>query len=108
VMARWSGVVRKAGLDPRLVHPQALRRTAITSLVMAGVDLPAIMRISGHKHTRVLMRYVHLSGATSIAPSPFWGGRRCQASPKRHRKRRSPLRRLRRKRSKSLRFRKKA
>jgi integrase len=56
-------VVRSAGLDPRLVTPHTLRRTAITQLVMAGVDLPTIMRISGHKHTKVLMRYVHLFGS---------------------------------------------
>jgi hypothetical protein len=56
-------VVRSADLDPRLVTPHTLRRTAITSLVMAGVDLPTIMQISGHKHTRVLLRYVHLFGS---------------------------------------------
>ena len=39
-----------------------MRHTAITQLVKAGIDLPTIQRISGHKTLAMVMRYVHLSG----------------------------------------------
>ncbi|MDH3672704.1 MAG: site-specific integrase, partial [Gammaproteobacteria bacterium] len=42
-------VVSAAGLDPREVVRHTLRHTAITHLVQAGVDLPTVQRISGHK-----------------------------------------------------------
>jgi len=42
-------VVRAAGLDPDEVVRHTLRHTAITHLVQAGVDLPTVKRISGHK-----------------------------------------------------------
>ena len=51
-----------AKLDPRKVTPHVMRHTAITQLVKAGVDLPTIQRISGHKTLAMVMRYVHLSG----------------------------------------------
>jgi site-specific recombinase XerD len=38
-----------AGLDPKLVMPHVMRHTAITALVQAGVDLPTIQKISGHR-----------------------------------------------------------
>ena len=42
-------IVKKAGLDPALVVRHTLRHTAITHLVQAGVDLPTVKKISGHK-----------------------------------------------------------
>ncbi|WP_293883018.1 tyrosine-type recombinase/integrase [Sphingomonas sp.] len=36
--------VRRAGLDPTRATPHVMRHTAITSLVMAGADLPTIQR----------------------------------------------------------------
>ena len=42
-------VVINAGLDPKHIVPHTLRHTAITHLVQAGVDLPTVKRISGHK-----------------------------------------------------------
>jgi site-specific recombinase XerD len=36
---------------------------AITHLVQAGVDLPTVKRISGHKTMTMVERYAHQSGA---------------------------------------------
>jgi len=53
----------QAGLDPRIVTPHAMRHTAITNLVKAGVDLPTIQRISGHKTLAMVLRYTHVHGS---------------------------------------------
>jgi site-specific recombinase XerD len=45
----FEDAVIRAGLDPVLITPHVMRHTAITKLVKAGVDLPTIQRISGHK-----------------------------------------------------------
>jgi site-specific recombinase XerD len=52
----------RAGLDPELVTPHVMRHTAITNLVQAGVDLPTIQRISGHKTLAMVLRYAHVHG----------------------------------------------
>ena len=54
--------VIRAGLDPQKVTPHTMRHTAITRLVRAGVDLPTIQRISGHKTLAMVLRYVHIHG----------------------------------------------
>ena len=51
-----------AGLDPKSITPHVMRHTAITNLVKAGVDLPTIQRISGHKTLAMVMRYTHVHG----------------------------------------------
>ncbi|HXV23643.1 MAG TPA: site-specific integrase [Alphaproteobacteria bacterium] len=51
-----------AALDPRLITPHVMRHTAITALVKAGVDLPTIQRISGHKTLAMVLRYTHVHG----------------------------------------------
>jgi integrase len=51
-----------AGLDPKLVTPHVMRHTAITNLVQAGVDLPTIQKISGHKTLAMVLRYTHVHG----------------------------------------------
>ena len=56
-------VVTAAGLDPKQVVRHTLRHTAITHLVQAGVDLPTVKRISGHKTMLMVERYSHQSGA---------------------------------------------
>lgn len=62
-MARpFSRAVVRAGLDPDKVTPHTMRHTAITRLVKAGVDLPTIQRISGHKTLAMVLRYVHVHG----------------------------------------------
>lgn len=54
--------VERAGLIPSKVTPHVMRHTAITRLVKAGVDLPTVQRISGHKTLAMVMRYVHIHG----------------------------------------------
>jgi integrase len=56
-------VVANAGLDPKQVVRHTLRHTAITHLVQAGVDLPTVKRISGHKNLSMVERYSHQNGA---------------------------------------------
>jgi integrase len=53
--------VELAKLDPAKVTPHILRHTAITALVKAGVDLPTIQKISGHKTLEMVLRYTQLS-----------------------------------------------
>jgi len=55
-------VVIEAGLDPKEVLRHTLRHTAITHLVQAGVDLPTVQRISGHKTMQMVVRYSHQNG----------------------------------------------
>jgi integrase len=55
--------VSAAGLDPKQVVRHTLRHTAITHLVQAGVDLPTVKRISGHKTMVMVERYAHQSGS---------------------------------------------
>jgi integrase len=55
-------VVAAAGLDPDEVVRHTLRHTAITHLVQAGVDLPTVKRISGHKTLIMVERYAHQNG----------------------------------------------
>ena len=62
-MARpFARAVARAKLDPDKVTPHTMRRTAITRLVKAGVDLPTIQRISGHKTLAMVLRYVNIHG----------------------------------------------
>jgi len=56
-------VVADAGLDPAVVVRHTLRHTAITHLVQAGVDLPTVKRISGHKTLIMVERYAHQNGS---------------------------------------------
>lgn len=51
--------VAAAGLDTKEVVRHTLRHTAITHLVQAGVDLPTVQRISGHKTLHMVLRYAH-------------------------------------------------
>ena len=51
-----------AGLDPKQVTPHVLRHTAISHLVQAGVDLPTIKKVSGHKTLSMIDRYAHADG----------------------------------------------
>ena len=46
--------------DP--LHYHTLRHTAITHLVQAGVDLPTVKRISGHKTLKMVKQYSHQNG----------------------------------------------
>jgi integrase len=55
-------VVKNAGLDEKEIVRHTLRHTAITHLVQAGVDLPTVQRISGHKSFDMVVRYSHQNG----------------------------------------------
>jgi integrase len=59
----FRNAVTRAGLDPKIVTPHVLRHTAITKLVQAGVDLPTIQQISGHKTMAMVLRYTHVHGS---------------------------------------------
>jgi len=52
-------IVDRAGLAGRQIGRHTLRHTAITHLVQAGVDLPTVQRISGHKSFQMVVRYSH-------------------------------------------------
>ena len=56
-------VVKNAGLNPKEVVRHTLRHTAITHLVQAGVDLPTVKRISGHKTLAMVEKYAHQNGS---------------------------------------------
>lgn len=55
-------VVEAAGLDPDVVVRHTFRHTAVTHLVQAGVDLPTVQKISGHKTLAMVARYAHANG----------------------------------------------
>lgn len=55
-------VIENAGLDPNLYVRHTLRHTVITHLVQAGVDLPTVKRISGHKTLAMVEKYAHQNG----------------------------------------------
>lgn len=55
--------VLASDLDVKQVVRHTLRHTAITHLVQAGVDLPTVKRISGHKNLSMVERYSHQNGA---------------------------------------------
>ena len=61
--------VVRAGLDPATITPHTLRHTAITRLVQAGVDLPTVQRISGHRTLAMVLRYSHVSAPQSTRRS---------------------------------------
>lgn len=52
-------VVTDAGLDAKEITPHVLRHTATTHLVQAGVDLPTVQAITGHKTPSMVYRYSH-------------------------------------------------
>lgn len=58
---QFSRAATRAKLNPRKVTPHIMRHTAITELVKAGVDLPTIQKICGHKTLAMVLRYTQLS-----------------------------------------------
>lgn len=59
---QFKRAVERAGLSSERVTPHVMRHTAITNLVKAGVDVPTIQKISGHKTYAMVLRYAHVHG----------------------------------------------
>ena len=76
--------VVRAGLDPATITPHTLRHTAITRLVQAGVDLPTVQRISGHKTLAMVLRYSHVSAPHIDAATAALEHGRTGTTPKLH------------------------
>ena len=55
----FKGAVKKAGLEGVTLH--TLRHTFASHLVMAGVDLPTVQKLMGHKDIATTMIYAHLA-----------------------------------------------
>ena len=55
-------VVKSAGMDPKQITPHTLRHTATTHLVQAGIDIPTVQAITGHKTPSMVNRYAHQNG----------------------------------------------
>jgi site-specific recombinase XerD len=56
------GLGNAQGSAPKQVVRHTLRHTAISHLVQAGIDLPTVRRISGHKTLQMVERYSHQDG----------------------------------------------
>ena len=82
-------VVKAAGLDPNVIVRHTFRHTAVTHLVQAGVDLPTVQKISGHKTLSMVARYAHANGAHIDAAmaqleSRMGAGKMVSITPKLH------------------------
>lgn len=77
---QYRRVVKAAGFNPKEVLRHTLRHTAITHLVQAGVDLPTVQRISGHKTLQMVIRYSHQNGEHIQAAMDTLEGRYKSAS----------------------------
>lgn len=75
--------MKRAGRDIRRLTPHALRRTYVTTLWRAGLDVPTLAKIAGHKNIQTTMTHylavqpedlagaVGRSGAALIAKGPY-------------------------------------
>jgi integrase len=57
----WTAAVELAGFANTGLVPHALRHTRATRLVAAGVPLPIVAKLLGHKSIRTTMRYTHVN-----------------------------------------------
>lgn len=64
VQLAWGRIVRRAGITDLRFHD--CRHEAISSYFERGFSLPEVALISGHRDTRMLLRYTHLD-AVNIA-----------------------------------------
>lgn len=83
--SQFRRTVDRAKLDSTKITPHILRHTAITELVKAGVDLPTIQEISGHRTLAMVLRYTHLSNDhIDQAVSKLESGLSCAVTPPLH------------------------
>lgn len=59
VRTAFENAVKRAEIEDFTFHD--LRHTFASRLVMAGVDLPTVKRLMGHKEISMTLRYAHLS-----------------------------------------------
>jgi integrase len=57
----WGNALRKSYILDFRFHD--LRHTFASWLVMAGVDIPTVQRLMGHKDIKMTLRYVNLAPA---------------------------------------------
>lgn len=67
------GVVKKAGLEARNIHPHTFRHTFAVHYLNNGGNLLRLQQLLGHAHlstTLLYLRYVHVS--LNDIPSPLY------------------------------------
>lgn len=64
VQLAWGRIVTRAGISDLRFHD--MRHEAISSLFERGFSLPEVALISGHRDTRMLLRYTHLSAVNIV------------------------------------------
>jgi integrase len=65
VLLAWGRIVRRACIVD--LHFHDCRHEAISSFFERGFSLPEVALISGHRDTRMLLRYTHLSAVNIVA-----------------------------------------
>lgn len=53
--------VKLAGLDVKVIGRHTLRHTAITHMIEAGLNLPMVQKLAGHKRIETTLKYIHQS-----------------------------------------------
>lgn len=81
----------RAGLNIAQVVRHTLRHTAVSRQVQAGVDLPTVQRVSGHKTLAMVARYAHQDGDhIQAAMSKLEGRFASTITPELHKQKRPP------------------
>jgi integrase len=65
----WNRLVKRAGIQDLRFHD--LRHEAVSRLFEAGLSVPEVALISGHKDYRMLARYTHLKADNLVMHSHF-------------------------------------